>query len=133
MVRNDEKRKCIFFSVGAIAGRLRQSTGATITNYKGDQSVEASSVNTSADETEPVTSANAGLGSNDSTVLPGQGEPRANAKPVKVCKAYAPTGSRIGKRVCRTQAAWDEIERVAQNRLDSSTKPQSNNRKERGQ
>lgn len=45
-----------------------------------------------------------------------------------VCKRYAPTGTRIGKKVCRTQAEWDEMQRKAQTRLDGATKPQSNNR-----
>jgi len=66
----------------------------------------------------------------EESVQPQQDEenkPLASIEPVKVCKNYAPTGSRIGKRVCRTQAAWDEIERVAKKSLDNSTKPQSSN------
>lgn len=46
----------------------------------------------------------------------------------KVCKMDAPTGSRIGRKICRTAEAWDEIERKAQRQLDNMTKPQSHNR-----
>lgn len=52
-----------------------------------------------------------------------------DAKNKKVCKSAPPTGTRIAKKICKTQGAWDEMERIAQERLDNTTKPQSNNPK----
>lgn len=52
----------------------------------------------------------------------------ANEKKYKIiCKSFAPTGTRIGKKECRTEKAWNELRRIAKNRLDNETKPQSNN------
>ena len=53
----------------------------------------------------------------------------ATAKEKKVCKSFPPTGSRIGKKICLSQASWDEMARKAQSTLDTSTMPTSNNRK----
>ena len=41
-----------------------------------------------------------------------------------------PTNSRIPIKDCRTQAEWDEVKRRAQNSLDASTRPQTNNPRE---
>lgn len=54
-------------------------------------------------------------------------EVEENGRSTKVCKEYRPTGSRIGKKVCRPKGEWEEIERTAQQRLDNITKPQTNN------
>lgn len=51
----------------------------------------------------------------------------ADPKNKRVCKLEQPTGTRIAKKICKTQGAWDEAERVAQARLESMTKPQTNN------
>ncbi len=45
----------------------------------------------------------------------------------KVCKTYATTGTRFKEKVCRSQEAWEEIERKAKEALDAGTKPQGNN------
>jgi hypothetical protein len=50
-----------------------------------------------------------------------------DAKNKRVCKELQSTGTRIAKKICQTQGAWDEMERIAQERLDNITKPQSNN------
>lgn len=55
----------------------------------------------------------------------------ANQKKYKmICKTFAPTGTRIGKKECRTKEAWDHLARIAKDRLDKASKPQSNNRQE---
>lgn len=45
----------------------------------------------------------------------------------KVCKTYATTGTRFEKKICRTEEAWDEIERKAKEALEKNTSMQSNN------
>ena len=40
-----------------------------------------------------------------------QDEPETRDEDKVVCKRFAVTGTRVKKRVCRTQAAWDEIAR----------------------
>jgi len=65
-------------------------------------------------------------GSNGSIDVAQQNETVSKKK--RVCKKYTPTGTRISKRVCRSQEDWDELGRIAQGRLDKATKPQSNNR-----
>ncbi len=45
----------------------------------------------------------------------------------KVCKTYATTGTRFEKKVCRSQQAWDELERKAKESLQRSNSMQTNN------
>ncbi|RLQ22157.1 hypothetical protein DWB85_09495 [Seongchinamella sediminis] len=35
------------------------------------------------------------------------------------CKRYAQTGSRLGKKVCKTNAQWDELARAAKEATDT--------------
>lgn len=38
----------------------------------------------------------------------------------RLCKTIRPTGSRIGKRVCRSRDEWNQAERAAQSAIDES-------------
>ncbi|WP_294235912.1 hypothetical protein [uncultured Sphingomonas sp.] len=51
------------------------------------------------------------------------------AKEKKICRAQETTGSRLAaKRVCKTQAEWDEIAANARNTVeDSATRMNTNN------
>ncbi|CAM3207919.1 MULTISPECIES: hypothetical protein [Sphingomonas] len=43
-------------------------------------------------------------------------------KEKKICRVQETTGSRLGaKRICKTQAEWDEIAANARNDVDSAT------------
>jgi hypothetical protein len=38
----------------------------------------------------------------------------------RVCKNAQPTGTRLGKRICKKQSEWDEIERAARDTVQRS-------------
>jgi hypothetical protein len=45
-------------------------------------------------------------------------EPTKNER--RVCKSVAPTGTRIAKKTCLTQAQWDEARKIAQEATEKS-------------
>ena len=42
----------------------------------------------------------------------------------RICKSTAPTGTRIAKKTCLTQAQWEEAERRSQDATDTAQKNQ---------
>lgn len=51
-----------------------------------------------------------------------EAKPAKKKKERRICKAVAPTGTRIAKKTCLTQAQWDEAQRVGQ---DATNKAQT--------
>ncbi|GAA6153931.1 hypothetical protein [Pseudoteredinibacter isoporae] len=50
----------------------------------------------------------------------------------KICKKYRPTGTRIAKKTCMTQAAWDELKRRAQEAARNSQRLSGQQSRESG-
>jgi hypothetical protein len=49
---------------------------------------------------------------------------QASKKERRICKSTAPTGTRIAKKTCLTQAQWEEAERRSQDATDTAQKNQ---------
>ncbi|MBB6521344.1 hypothetical protein [Pseudoteredinibacter isoporae] len=50
----------------------------------------------------------------------------------KICKKYRPTGTRIAKKTCMTQGAWDELKRRAQEAARNSQRLSGQQSRESG-
>ena len=49
---------------------------------------------------------------------------QASKRERRICKTTAPTGTRIAKKTCLTQAQWEEAERRSQDATDTAQKNQ---------
>lgn len=64
--------------------------------------------------------ASTAAGSSAATPAPEQVAANDNEDPNAIrCKRYAETGSRLGKKVCKTNAQWDEAARNAKEATDT--------------
>jgi len=59
-------------------------------------------------------------------------EAKAEKANKKICKKYRPTGTRIAKKTCMSQKAWDELKRRAQEAARTSQRLSGHQGRESG-